>query len=205
MLSNKLRAGTVVLLADACHAGGIGWTSDPAAPSPAQGSLEALGAKDRAFLKLLASRPSERSFEDERWGGGHGVFTFSVFTALRGAAERERDGFVRVSELIDYVSRVVPEQTGAKQNPRIAGNFEGALPWRHCPADNGKTRPRPRRSPFAARLRPPYMSTTSFGSIRQPGELLMESAAGPHSLAVDMPGQETFNQRDRAARRAKCA
>ena len=121
--------------------GGIGWTSDPSAPSQAQGALEALGTKDRAFLKLLASRPSERSFEDERWGGGHGVFTFSVLTALRGAAERERDGFVRVSELIDYVSRVVPEQTGAKQNPRIAGNFEGSLPVAALPADQRKASP----------------------------------------------------------------
>jgi Flp pilus assembly protein TadD len=195
MLSSKLRAGTVVLLADACHAGGIGWTSDPAAPSQAQGALEALGAKDRAFLKLLASRPSERSFEDERWGGGHGVFTFSVLTALRGAAERERDGFVRVSELIDYVSRVVPEQTGAKQNPRIAGNFEGALPVAALPADQRKDSPAPatltlRGTPSTA----VYVDNQFRGSIRQTGELLMESAAGPHSLAVDMPGQETFDQ-----------
>ena len=143
-------------------------------------ALEALGAKDRAFLKLLASRPSERSFEDERWGGGHGVFTYSVLTALRGAAERERDGFVRVSELIDYVSRVVPEQTGAKQNPRIAGNFEGALPVAALPADQRK------ESPAAATLtfdgtpnRPRYMSTTSFAAaIRQNGELVMESVGG---------------------------
>ncbi|HYP09041.1 MAG TPA: caspase family protein [Bryobacteraceae bacterium] len=132
-LTTKLRAATVVLFADACHAGGIGWTSDPSVPSTAQTSLEGLGAKDRAFLKLLASRPSERSFEDERWGGGHGVFTYSVLTALRGAAERERDGFVRVSELIDYVSRVVPQQTDAKQNPRIAGNFEGGLAMASLP------------------------------------------------------------------------
>jgi Flp pilus assembly protein TadD len=138
-LANKVRAATVVLLADACHAGGIGWTSDPSVPSTAQQSFEALGAKDRAFLKLLASRPSERSFEDERWGGGHGVFTYSILTALRGAAEREHDGFVRVSELIDYVSRVVPEQTGSKQNPRIAGNFEGALPMAALP--DGQRRP----------------------------------------------------------------
>jgi Flp pilus assembly protein TadD len=127
-LTNKIRAATVVLLADACHAGGIGWTSDPSVPSTAQKSFDALGAKDRAFLKLLASRPSERSYEDERWGGGHGVFTYSILTALRGAGERDRDGFVRVSELIDYVSRAVPEQTASMQNPRIAGNFEGALP-----------------------------------------------------------------------------
>ena len=91
-LTNKVRAATVVLLADACHAGGIGWTSDPSVPSKRNNRSSPSAAKDRAFLKLLASRPSERSFEDERWGGGHGVFTYSVLTALRGAAERERDG-----------------------------------------------------------------------------------------------------------------
>jgi uncharacterized caspase-like protein/Flp pilus assembly protein TadD len=195
MLSSKLRAGTVVLLADACHAGGIGWTSDPTAPSQAQGALEALGAKDRAFLKLLASRPSERSFEDERWGGGHGVFTFSVLAALRGAAERERDGFIRVSELIEYVSRVVPEQTGAKQNPRIAGNFEGALPIAALPADQRKeslavATLNLRGTPSTA----VYVDNQFRGGIRQNGELVIESAAGPHSLAIDMPGQETFDQ-----------
>ena len=65
-LTSKLRAGTVVLLADACHAGGIGWTSDPAVPATAaQRSLEALGGKDRSFLKLLAARPS--SIRCSRW------------------------------------------------------------------------------------------------------------------------------------------
>ena len=95
--------------------------------------------------KAPASRPSERSFEDERWGGGHGVFTYSVLNALRGAAERERDGFVRVSEIIDYVSRVVPEQTGSRQNPRIAGNFEGALPM--AALSDGQRRTRAETAP----------------------------------------------------------
>ena len=167
-LTNKVRAATVVLLADACHAGGIGWTSDPSVPSTAQQSFEALGAKDRAFLKLLASRPSERSFEDERWGGGHGVFTYSVLNALRGAAERERDGFVRVSELIDYISRVVPEQTGSRQNPRIAGNFEGALPMAALPDGQRRTRAEtaPTQSPAA--------------TVRKDGSIARGSRPGVH-------------------------
>ena len=201
MLSSKLRAGTVVLLADACHAGGIGWTSDPAAPSQAQGALEALGAKDRAFLKLLASRPSERSFEDERWGGGHGVFTFSVLTALRGAAERERDGFVRVSELIDYAfPRGSRADWSSKQNPRIAGNFEGALPVAALPADQRKDSPAPatltlRGTPSTA----VYVDNQFRGSIRQTGELLMESAAGR------IVSQSTCRVRRRSTNRSRCA
>jgi Flp pilus assembly protein TadD/uncharacterized caspase-like protein len=195
-LTAKLKAATVVLLADACHAGGIGWTSDPSVPSTAQQSFESLGAKDRAFIKLLASRPSERSFEDERWGGGHGVFTFSILTALRGAAERENDGFVRLSELIDYVSRVVPQQTGAKQNPRIAGNFEGATPLAALPANLlGKDVQAPASlrlvgSPSTAI----YLDNQFRGTIRQTGEIVVDSVAGTHVLSIDTPRQETFDQ-----------
>jgi uncharacterized caspase-like protein/Flp pilus assembly protein TadD len=194
-LTAKLRAGTVVLLADACHAGGIGWTSDPAIPSTAQQSLEALGARDRAFLKLLASRPSEQSFEDERWGGGHGVFTYSILTALRGAAEREKDGFVRISELIDYISRVVPEQTGAKQNPRIAGNFEGAVAIASLPAELRKEIPQSASLRIMGRPATAiYIDSQFRGTMRQNGELIVDSVAGPHTISIDSPGQESFDQ-----------
>lgn len=195
MLSNRLKAATVVLFADACHAGGIGWTSDPSQPSVAQKNIEALGNRDRAFLKLLASRPSEQSFEDERWGGGHGVFTYSVLNAMRGAAEREHDGFVRVSELIDYVSRTVPQETGAKQNPRIAGNFEGALPLASLPADVKL----PTMVTATAKIvgQPGtlvYLDNQFRGAIRPTGELTMDTTVGSHPLSIDIPGQPTFDQ-----------
>jgi uncharacterized caspase-like protein/Flp pilus assembly protein TadD len=195
-LTSKLRAGTVVLFADACHAGGIGWTSDPTVPgAAAQRSLEALGAADRSFLKLLAARPSEQSFEDERWGGGHGVFTYSVLTGLQGAAERERDGFIRVSELIDYVSRMVPEQTAAKQNPRIAGNFDAAMPIAALPTDV-RTQP---AAPATLRLQGPpntaiYIDRQFRGTIRATGDLVIDSVAGTHSISVDLPGNESYEQ-----------
>lgn len=189
-LTSQLRAASVVLFADACHAGGIGWTADPsAAPIAAQKSLEALGTSDRSFLKLLAAKPSEQSFEDVRWGGGHGVFTYSVLTALRGEADRDRDGFVRVSELIDYVSTSVPKQTEAKQNPRIAGNFDAAMPIASVLADVGG------QPAAAAMLRltglpetAVYLDREFRGRIRASGDLLIETEAGSHALSVDLPG-----------------
>ncbi len=195
-LTNKVTAATLVLFADACHAGGIGWTSDPSiAPVAAQRSLEALGAKDRSFLKLLAARPSERSYEDERWGGGHGVFTYSVLTGLRGAAERERDGFVRVAELIDYISKFVPQQTETKQNPRIAGNFDAAMPLAVLPVDVRG----PASAPATLHLTGPpntaiYLDRKFYGSIRPSGDLMLDSVAGVHDISVDVPGDAPLEQ-----------
>jgi uncharacterized caspase-like protein/Flp pilus assembly protein TadD len=195
-LTTGVRASTVVLFADACHAGGIGWTSDPAvAPTAAQRSLETLGPADRSILKLLAARPSERSFEAEQWGGGHGVFTYSVLTALRGAAEREHDGFVRVSELIDYISRVVPEQTASKQNPRIAGNFDGAMPLAALPVES-----RPANAAPATILltgppgAPVYVDRQFRGAIRPTRDLLIATTAGAHAIAIDLPDAGLFEQ-----------
>lgn len=186
---------TIVFLADACHAGGIGWASDPGAiPAAAPRSLEQLGAKERSVLKLLASRANERSFEDERWGGGHGVFTYSVLTALRGAAERDRDGFIRASELIEYVSRAVPQQTGQKQNPRIAGNFDAALPLAAAPA---AIRHEATAAAILRVLGPPraavYIDHRFGGHIRPSGDLLIETTAGAHALSVDIEGEEPFD------------
>jgi Flp pilus assembly protein TadD len=196
VLTKKVQAGTVVLFADACHAGGIGWTSDPSVmPVAAQRSLEALGGEDRSFLKLLAARPSELSFEDERWGGGHGVFTYSVLTALRGAAERDKDGFVRASELIDFVSRYVPEQTGSKQNPRIAGNFDASMPVASLPAE---FQVKPSATAMLRLTGPPntaiYLDRQFKGAIRPSGDLVIETEAGARVISIDVPGTEPFEQ-----------
>lgn len=86
-----------------------------------------MGRGDRSFLKLLASRPSERSFEDVRWGGGHGVFTYSLLEGLRGRADGDNDGMIRAAELVDYMARVVPEQTQEQQHPRVGRTFDARL------------------------------------------------------------------------------
>jgi len=193
-LTRDVHAASVVLLADACHAGSIGWTADPSAvPAAAQRSLEGLGAKDRSALKLLASRPSERSFEGEQWGGGHGVFTFSLLNGLRGAADRDGDGFVRASELIDYVSRVVPEETTSKQNPRVAGNFDAAMAMAMVTVP---AQPKPAAAATLRLTGAPmtgiYLDGQFRGNIRPTGDLMIETAAGAHLLSADLPSQDTL-------------
>lgn len=70
------------------------------------------GEDQRAVL--TASDISEPSWEDEKWGGGHGVFTYFLLEGLRGKADENHDGTVTAGELFDYVQEQVtlekPEQ-----------------------------------------------------------------------------------------------
>ena len=121
VLSSRLRAALVVVIADACHTGRLGWSSYSAtAPSRAAEPLARIGQGDRSFLKLLAARPSERSYEDEKWNGGHGAFTHVLLEGLSGQADSDGDRVIRASEAIEYVSRRVPELTDSQQHPRVA-------------------------------------------------------------------------------------
>jgi uncharacterized caspase-like protein/tetratricopeptide (TPR) repeat protein len=195
-LSGRLKSKLVIFLADACHAGSIGWSSEPSLPSRAQEALESIGAPDRSFLKLLASRPSERSYEDERWEGGHGVFTFALLRGLRGEAEQDTDGQVRVSELIEYVSRVVPKETESQQNPRVAGNFEPRLSL--ATLRNGAIRPKASAAAYTVDLIGPqgasvYLDKSYRGTIRGAGDLRLENVShGEHRLEVELADGQAF-------------
>ena len=185
-LTSRTRAGAVVLLMDACHAGSIGWIASPVPATRTQAALEQIGAQDRTMLKILASRPSESSYEDAKWDGGHGIFTHALLRGLQGEAETQRDGIVRASELVDFLSRLVPAQTSQKQNPRVAGNFEPSLPLSvlspaaRLQSGAGKLL---LRGPAGAAA---YIDDVFRGGIRPNGELQIEAlSAGPHRLTVE--------------------
>jgi uncharacterized caspase-like protein/tetratricopeptide (TPR) repeat protein len=192
-LSSRLRAGLVVMIADACHTGRLGWSSYSAAPpSRAAEPLARIGQGDRSFLKLLASRPSERSFEDPQWNGGHGVFTHSLLEGLNGQADADGDGVIRASEAIDYVSRRVPELTGMQQHPRVAGTFDArlALALSTLP-------PAPRVFPLE--ISGPagsavYLDNVFRGAIRVGGTLRVDALTpGPHGFSADFPNGASLN------------
>ncbi|HWX40466.1 MAG TPA: caspase family protein [Blastocatellia bacterium] len=129
IIAARVRARGVVLIADACHSGKIGWTRRGLAERLLINRyLEEVGKAGAGVFRLLASRADERSYEDIRWGGGHGVFTHCLLEGLKGKADLDGDGFVRVAELIDYLSRVVPEETMGLQHPRAAGSIDGQMP-----------------------------------------------------------------------------
>ena len=203
-ITQKLRARIVVLMADACHAGQIGWASRGTATERAliANYLDEVGKSGAGVFRLLASRADERSFEDARWGGGHGAFTHFLLEALKGKADRDQDGFVRAGELLNYISEVVPEETKALQHPRMTGSFDPRLPLSIL----GKEKP---VAPPAASIpagvvqlevrglagSEVYVDDAYRGKIRPNGLLVIDQlSAGQHQVSVESPGAEPFTK-----------
>ena len=58
---------------------------------------------------------AEYALESSEWNNG--VFTWSLLSGLSGAAHKDKDGTLRVSELRDYVVHKVTALTGGRQKP----------------------------------------------------------------------------------------
>ena len=199
IITDRLRARNVVLIADACHAGNLGWSTRGAAEDVLISRyLAEIGQSGQGVLRLLASRPNERSYEDQKWGGGHGAFTYFLLEGLKGKADKDHDGVVRAAEVIEYLSSVVPEQTQALQHPQAAGHIDPAM---GLAIVNGPA-PTPATPAPSSRLElqgtvgtEVYLDNRYFGRIRPAGVLVLEGlSTGPHELSVDPPGSETVTR-----------
>src|SRR5215813_12561305 len=95
IITTRIKARTVILIADACHSGQLGWTSRGAADDiMINRYLEEIGKSGKGVFRLLASRQDQRSYEGKNWGGGHGVFTWFLLQGLAGKADSDKDGIV---------------------------------------------------------------------------------------------------------------
>ncbi len=131
LLQRRMKSNKIVWFADACHSGSLGedtQVSMRASRASATNRLLTEISKARNGLAMLMSATAaEYSQEGTKWGGGHGVFTHFLLQGLRGQADRNKDNFVSVPELYDYVSRQVSEATEGKQNPILRGNYDREL------------------------------------------------------------------------------
>lgn len=123
----------IVLLLDACHAGGFGASSQLLAMRSANAAdvnrmLVAMGQAQDGIAVLTASSAAERSQEGPQFCGGHGAFTCALLTGLKGAADSDGNGLVQMRELYDYTYRETKRTTTGYQNPEIQGRFDNGLP-----------------------------------------------------------------------------
>lgn len=133
-LHRFIKARRVIVIADACHSGGVGERFDIARRAerglevnPISSALQNLSVVGEGICVISASDDKQFSQEGQQWGGGHGVFTFFLLKGLKGEADYSEDGNVTLGELIPYLSEKVRRATMSAQCPTVAGKFDPAL------------------------------------------------------------------------------
>lgn len=133
-LQKFIKAKRVIVLADACHSGGVGESFDVARRSnrafivnPIASAVNDLGKVGNGYCVISASNERQLSREGQEWGGGHGVFTYFLLRGLRGEADYNKDAAITLGELIPYLSEQVGSATRNAQTPTVAGRFDPAL------------------------------------------------------------------------------
>lgn len=124
---------TIMLITDACRSGKI-----PTSEAAASATVNILIQKWDKVIKIASCQENELSYENIKWGGGHGVFTYYLVKGLTGEADRSipqkpKDSLITLNELELYIKAKVPDETETSQNPMKVGGdakrvFAGALP-----------------------------------------------------------------------------
>ena len=133
-LTRFIKAKKVVIIADACHSGGVGKSfsvgrrgSRGLKANAINAGLQSLTQVGDGICVLSASDDKQLSQESAQWGGGHGVFTHYLLQGLNGGADYNGDARVSLGELIPYISEQVRRSTANAQSPVVSGKFDPAL------------------------------------------------------------------------------
>ena len=122
VLDHRVRAGRVVVFVDTCHSAGLSGEKLIAARGVENNLINLYAARlftETGRAVLTSSDVNEVSQEGQRWGGGHGIFTWVLLEGLKGGADADEDRFVTAGELFGYVRNRVRVETGFRQNPRV--------------------------------------------------------------------------------------
>lgn len=95
-----------VLFLDACYSGMMA-SGGKSMGERREHLFQEMAETDDALVIFTSSSDTERSFEDETLGGGHGIFTYFLIKGLQGEADKARsgnkNGRVTVYELDRYL------------------------------------------------------------------------------------------------------
>ncbi len=121
----RLDSKRVLLIADACHAGGFARYRTRSTEPSLQRFMRQM-KETEGKLVLSASRADELVIEkaDMR----NGVFTHYLLEGLKGAADFNSDGVVTVQELYEYVYEKTKNNTRGIQHPQLDGRIVGRFP-----------------------------------------------------------------------------
>lgn len=122
---SAIKKAKVVLITDACHSGKL-------AGKNIRGNFlvgNQLRTSIANEIRITSCAPDQLSNESEAWGGGRGVFSYYLVNGLIGFADKEKDGYVRLGEIKQYVDSSIAADpvltaNNKKQTPVIPVNNE---------------------------------------------------------------------------------
>ncbi|MDQ6992615.1 MAG: caspase family protein [Mariprofundus sp.] len=131
----RIDAERIVFFLDTCYSGAAGGGGRTFRSSTLQQrSVQISGrfledaAQGTGRVIVTASRPNELSIETDKLR--HGLFTYHLLAALKGAGDTDLNGIITLRETYDYIEKKVSSQAkamGGKQHPVMVGSFSGDL------------------------------------------------------------------------------
>ena len=130
---SRISARRLVCILDCCFSGGMGARaleveSAPRDLASADDLLDRMSGDGR--LVFTASMATERAWENVRLR--HGLLTYHLLEALRGAEEVLQAGKISIYRLLEHVTkRVINYSTkcGKPQHPTVRGSLDGEITW----------------------------------------------------------------------------
>lgn len=119
-------AGYKLCLADACHSGGLLAARGGQLPDVLSRYYENLAQTRPGTALIMSSKAEETSLESS--GLRQGVFSHFLLRGLKGEADNDRDGVVRIQELFTYIDQQVNAYTRHQQSPVIQGDYDQRMP-----------------------------------------------------------------------------
>lgn len=93
----------VILITDACHSGKLAGTETRGNFLAAEQLRTVRGNE----IRITSCGPDQLSNEDERWGGGRGVFSYYLVKGLEGLADSSHDQAVTLDEIKNYLNKAL--------------------------------------------------------------------------------------------------
>ncbi len=124
-----MKAKHVMFLADACYSGIAIETRGSAMPVSTPDYVAEI-TKANVRLTMTAGTDGQEAMEYQ----GHGLFTYFLLDALKGAADRDRDGFITSLEISQHLATQVPpiakRKVTAGQTPQTGRMGQGEMVFR---------------------------------------------------------------------------
>jgi hypothetical protein len=125
-----------IFIADACHSGAtsLAYMTYVASGSndfpttrnvdPRANFIRNVIGSSTGLAVITAASANQQSQEGEQWGGGHGIFTWTLLQGLKGEADLNKDKVITINEAFIYSIIKMSQETEGKQTPTAQGPLD---------------------------------------------------------------------------------